>query len=307
MKAVVINKYGGNDVVEVRDMPQPVPGPEEVLIRVRAASVNPADWKIRQGMLKAARGKKFPLPLGRECSGDVIDTGSNVTHFKKGDQVVAVLNVLGLGTFAEYVSAPGKSVFPKPKNISFEQAATIPIAGLTALRCLRDSGGIKNGMKVAIIGAAGGVGHFAVQIAKIFGAEVTAVNRAPHADFVKSIGADKVSDYTKEDFVRSGEKYDIILDAVAKRNFAECKSALMPNGVYVSTLPISGPTGDDGKQAKVVSGGPNQEDMQWMKERIEEGRIKIFVNRVLPLDNAKEALAESETEHASGKIVLKAA
>jgi NADPH:quinone reductase-like Zn-dependent oxidoreductase len=307
MKAVVINKYGGNDVVEVRDVPDPIAGPGEVLIWVLAASVNPVDWKIRQGMLKSTLGKKFPLPLGRECSGEVVEIGRNVTRFKKGDHVVAVLNVTSLGSFAEYVSVPEQSVYPKPANISFEEAATIPIAGLTALRSLRDAGGIKKGMKVAIIGAAGGVGHFAVQIAKVFGAEVTAVNKSVHADFVKSLGADKVSDYTKEDFTRGGEKYDIIFDAVAKRSFAECKDALAENGVYVSTLPVSGQTHEQGKQAKTVSGGPTQEDMQWMKERIEEGRIKIAVKKVFSLDHAGDALAESETEQVSGKLVLKAA
>jgi NADPH:quinone reductase-like Zn-dependent oxidoreductase len=258
-------------------------------------------------MLKSALGKNFPLPLGRECSGEVVETGRNVTRFNKGDHVIAVLDVISLGSFAEYVSVPQQSVYSKPKSISFEEAATIPIAGLTALRSLRDAGGINNGMKVAIIGAAGGVGHFAVQIAKVFGAEVTAVNKVVHGDFVKSLGADKVSDYTKEDFTRGGEKYDIIFDAVSKRSFAECKDALTENGVYVSTLPISGPTHEQGKQAKTVSGGPTQEDMQWMKERIDEGRIKIAVKKIFPLDHAGDALAESETGQVSGKIVLKAA
>lgn len=307
MKAVIIKKYGGNDVVEVRDVPNPIAGPGEVLIRVRAAGVNPADWKIRQGLFKSVFGNKFPLPLGRECSGDVAETGRNVTRFKKGDHVVAVLNIISLGSFAEYVSVPEQSVFLKPANISFEEAAAIPIAGLTALRALRDDGGIKQGMKVAVIGAAGGVGHFAVQVAKVFGADVTAVNKSVHADFVKGLGADKVSDYTKEDFTRSGEKYDIIFDAVAKCNFEQCKEALTENGVYVSTLPVAGPTQVQGKQARAVSGGPSQEDMQWMKERIEEGRIRIAVTKAFPLDRARDALAESETGQASGKLVLKAA
>jgi NADPH:quinone reductase-like Zn-dependent oxidoreductase len=307
MKAVVINTFGGNDVVEVKDMPNPVAGADEVLIRVRAAGVNPADWKIRQGMIKSALAKKLPLPLGRECSGEVVETGKDVTRFKTGDPVIAVLNVLSRGSFAEYVSVPGQSVFPKPAAISFEQAATIPIAGLTALRSLRDAGGIKKGMNVAIIGAAGGVGHFAIQIAKIFGAKVTAVNRSAHGDLVKSLGADRVSDYTKENVARGSEKYDIIFDAVAKRSFAECKDALTENGVYVSTLPVSGPAQEQGKEAKTVAGGPTQEDMQWMKERIEEGRIKIIVIKAFSLNHAVDALAESEAGHVSGKIVLRVA
>jgi NADPH:quinone reductase-like Zn-dependent oxidoreductase len=307
MKAVVINKYGGSDAVEVKEMPQPVPAPGEVLIRVRAAGVNPIDWKVRQGMLRERLGDKFPIPLGRECSGEVAQTGGKIARFRKGDEVVAVLSAISLGSFAEYVSVPEQSVYQKPKNISFEQAATISIAGLTALRSLRDAAGIKNGMKVAIIGAAGGVGHFAVQIAKIYGAEVTAISRARNADFVKSLGADKVSDYTKEDFTEGRDKYDIIFDAVAKRSFAECKKALTQNGIYVTTLSINGPNEEERKRARVVSGGPTREDMQWMKERIEEERIKIAVNKVYSLDHAGEALAESESEQVSGKIVLQAA
>ncbi len=307
MRAVVINKYGGNDAVEIREMPQPVPAAGEVLIRVRAASVNPIDWKVRQGMLRERLGDKFPIPLGRECSGEVVETGGKIARFRKGDEVIAVLSIISMGSFAEYVSAPEQSVFQKPKNISFEEAATIPIAGLTALRSLRDAGRIKNGMKVAIIGAAGGVGHFAIQIAKIFGAEVTAITQARNTDFVRSLGADKVRDYTKEDFTEGREKYDIIFDAVAKRSFAECKKALSQNGIYITTLSISGPTEEEDKRARVVSGAPTREDMQWMKERIEEDRIKIAVNKVFPLALAGDALAESESEQVSGKLVLNAA
>lgn len=307
MKAIVINKYGGNDAVEVKEMPDPAAGPGEVLIRVKAAGINPADWKIREGMFKSTLGNKFPLPLGRECSGEVVETGANATHFHKGDRVIAALNVITLGSFAEYVSVPQQFVYPLPKNLSFEQAATIPIAGLTALRALRDAGEINQGMHVAINGASGGVGHFAVQIAKVFGAEVTAINQSEHADFVKGLGADKVIDYTKEDFTKSGEKYDIIFDAVAKRSFTECKDALTENGIYVTTLRITGANQERNKRAKAVSGGPTREDMQWMIERIEEGRIKIAVTKAFPLDRARDALAESQSQHASGKLVLKAA
>jgi NADPH:quinone reductase-like Zn-dependent oxidoreductase len=307
MKAVVITHYGGNDVVQVKDMPKPVPGPGDVLIKVIAASINPVDWKIREGKFKGVLGEKFPIPLGRECSGEVVETGEDVVRFKKGDHVVANLNVVSLGSFAEFVSVPGASVYPKPKNISFEQAAAIPVAGLTALRSLRNAGGIRNGMHLAIIGASGGVGHFAVQIAKIFGVTVTAINKTEHEDFVKSLGADRISDYTREDFTKGKEKYDIVFDAVGKRSFTECKDVLTANGVYVSTLGIEGPASEGGKKAKEVSGGATREDMEWMKDRIEEGRIKISVNKVFPLDDVKEALAESESEHVTGKLVLKAA
>jgi NADPH:quinone reductase-like Zn-dependent oxidoreductase len=307
MKAVVINKYGGNDVVEVKEMPRPAPGPDEVLIRVRAASVNPIDWKMRQGMFRGMLGEVFPIALGRECSGEVIETGIAVKLFKKGDEVVGVPKMGRLGSFAEYVAAPEQAVFPKPKNISFEEAATLPIAALTALRALRDAGEIKTGMQVLLVGAAGGVGHFAVQVAKVFGAGVTAVCKGANADFVKGLGADKVIDYTKENFTKGNEKYDIIFDAVAKHHFDECKNVLTPKGVYVSTLQISGHLAEGGKQARMVSGGPTAEDMAWMKARIEEGKIRVAIGKVYALENAREALAESETEQARGKIVLKAA
>ena len=307
MKAVVINKYGGNDVIEVKEMPRPAPGPDEVLIRVRAASVNPIDWKIRQGMLRGMLRAAFPIVLGRECSGEVIEAGGAVKLFKKGDEVIAVPEMGQLGSFAEYVAAPEQAVFPKPKNISFEEAATLPIAALTALRALRDAGEIKKDMKVLVVGAAGGVGHFAIQVAKVFGADVTAVCKGSNADFVKGLGADKVIDYTKENFTKGSGKYDIIFDAVAKHFFDECKNVLTPKGVYVSTLQISGHLAEGGKQARMVSGGPTPEDMAWMKARIEEGKIRVAIGKVYALDNAREALAESETEQARGKIVLKAA
>ncbi len=307
MKAVLINKYGHNNVVEIRDLLRPRPGATEVLIRVRAASVNPVDWKIREGMMRSMLGEAFPLVLGRECAGEIVETGSSVKRFRKGDYVVAIPDIRRLGSFAEYAVAPEQSVYPKPVTVSFEEAAAVPIAGLTALRALRDAGGIGAGMKVAIIGAAGGVGHFAVQIAKIFGAEVTAVCKGENADFVKGLGADKVVDYTKEDFTKGDGRYEIVFDAVAKRSFEECKEVLTPTGVYIRTLPFAGPTEDGGKKARTVPGGPNAADMDWMKMQIEAGRIRISIDRVFPLDQAREALAYSETETARGKIILKAA
>ncbi len=307
MKAVAISKYGNNSVVEIKNLSQPKAGPSEVLIRVHAASVNPVDWKIRDGMMRAMLGESFPLVLGRECSGEVVEAGSAVTRFKKGDQVIAITDMHRLGSFAEYAVAPEQTVYLKPDNISYEEAASIPIAGLTALRALRDAGEITPGKEVLVIGAAGGVGHFAVQIAKLFGAHVTAVCKGGNAGFVKSLGADEVIDYTKEDFTRGQKLYDIIFDAVAKRTFEECKSVLFPRGIYIRTLPITGETEAGGRKAKGVPGGPTASDMDWMKKQIEEGKLKVAIDKVYPLDHAKDALAYSEKEQARGKIVLKAA
>ena len=312
MKAVVINKFGGNDVVEIQDMPRPVPGPGEVLIKVHAASINPVDWKIRSGMLKIVTGSKFPLILGRECAGQVVEAGSAVKKYRKGDQVVGVPGIKRMGAFAEYVCASEKTVFPKPKNIGFEEAASIPIAGLTALQALRDKAQIAHGNKVLINGASGGVGHFAVQIAKIFGAEVTAVCSGANAGFVKSLGADRVIDYTKEDFTRGGARYDIIFDAVAKRSFGECKRVLSSKGIYVSTLPTFSVIVNQyitgfltAKKARLVNVSPNPADMEWMRTPVEAGKITIVIDKIYSLDQAKEALAYSETGKAKGKIVLK--
>lgn len=307
MKAVLINKYGHNNVVEIKSMSRPKPGPNEVLIRVRAAGVNPVDWKIREGMMGAMLGDVFPIVLGRECAGEVVEIGASVKGFNKGDQVIAIPDIRRQGSFAEYAVAPELTVYPKPVNISFEEAAAVPIAGLTALRSLRDAGTISAGKKVLVIGAAGGVGHFGIQIAKIFGAEVTAVCKGTNTDFAKNLGADKVIDYTKEDYTKGSVRYDIIFDSVAKRTFEECKSILTPNGIYIRTLPNEGATEEGGKKAKNVPGGPTREDMEWMKARIEEGKIRVAIDKVYSLDEARDALAFSETEQVRGKIVLKAA
>jgi NADPH:quinone reductase-like Zn-dependent oxidoreductase len=312
MKAVVINKFGGNDVVEIQDLPRPALRPEEVLIKVHAASINPVDWKIRSGMLRMITGSKFPMMLGRECAGEVVETGGEVKKFRKGDQVVGVPSIKRMGAFAEYAIAQQKATFPKPKNIGFEEAAAIPIAGLTALQALRNKGHIAPGWTVLINGASGGVGHFAVQIAKIFGSEVTAVCSGANAGFVKSLGADHVIDYSQEDFTGGDARYDIIFDAVAKHSFGECKRVLSSKGVYVSTLPSLSVIVNQyitgfltAKKATFINVSPNSADMEWMKAQIEAGRINIVIDKIYSLDQAKEAMAYSETGKAKGKIVLK--
>jgi NADPH:quinone reductase-like Zn-dependent oxidoreductase len=312
MKAVVFNKYGGNDVVEIRDVLMPTCGPEDVMIKVYAASINPVDWKVRYGHVKIITGSTFPKILGNECAGEVAETGGRVKKFKKGDHVIGWPSVRRLGAFAEYACTGESATFPKSRNISFEETASIPIAGLTALQALRDKGRIASGKKVLINGASGGVGHFAVQIAKIFGAEVTGVCSGANVDFVKSLGADRVIDYTRQDFTKGTERYELIFDAVAKRSFGECKNVLMPNGSYVSTLPsLSVVVSQYGtgfftaKKAMTVMVAQNESDLAWITSRIEAGKIKVTIGRVYSLDQAKEALAHSESGKARGKIVLK--
>lgn len=311
MQAVVIDRYGGNEVVEVREAPLPTPGPEEVLIRVRAASVNPVDWKIRGGMLRIFTGRSFPKVLGCECAGEVAEAGAGVKRFRKGDRVIGYPGIKRLGAFAEYACVREESTFPLPETIPFEQASTLPIAGLTALQALRTLGRIAAGHEVLINGASGGVGTFAVQIARISGARVTAVCSAANAELVRELGAERTIDYRREDFTQGPDRYDIVFDAVSKRSFAECKRVLAPNGLYVATLPTPSVllsqylTGFlTRKKARVIMVRPNADDLAWLTGRIEAGRIRVVLDRVYPLEEAREALAYSETGKARGKVVL---
>ncbi|MBI5103124.1 MAG: NAD(P)-dependent alcohol dehydrogenase [Nitrospirae bacterium] len=311
MKAVVFNKYGGNEVIEVRQMPAPAPNPGDVLIKVHAASVNPVDWKVRQGMARLLTGSRFPKVLGSECAGEIVKTGKEVRIFREGDMVIGFPGIRRLSAFAEYVCVSEDNTFTKPGNISFGEASTIPVAGLTALQSLRNLGRISRNSRVLINGASGGVGTFAVQIAKIFEARVTAVASGPNAPLLKDLGADVIIDYTSEDFTKGDERYDIVFDAVSKRSFSECKGVLAPHGVYVNTLPLPsvllyqyGIGFLMNKKARSVMVSPNRADMEWMRGNIEAGKIRVIIDRVYPLDRIVEALAYSETGKARGKIVL---
>lgn len=312
MKAAVFSRYGGNEVVEVKDVSVPTAGPGEVVIKVHAASVNPVDWKVRDGQARIFTGSKFPKVLGCECAGEIFETGAGAARFRKGDRVVMYTSVKRLGAFAEYACASEDRVYPIAEGVSFEQAACLPIAGLTALQSLRDHGRIGAGKKVLINGAAGGVGHFAVQIAKVFGAEVTGVTSGRNVEFVKGLGADKVIDYAKEDFTRGGERYDLVFDAVSMSSFGACKRVMTDSGRYVNTLPNATIVVQiitsflPGKKARSMWVKPNAADMAWMMEQIRSGKVKVFIEQSYPLDRVKDALAASETGRTRGKIVLKA-
>src|SRR5512139_3005362 len=237
MKAAVFGRYCGNEVFEIRDIPAPVPGPGEVQVKVRAAGVNPVDWKVRSGQARIFTGSNFPKVLGYECAGEIAETGSGAAMFRRGDRVVLYTGVKRLGAFAGYACASAGTVYPVPAGISLEHAACLPIAGLTALQSLRDHGRIARGSKVLINGASGGVGYFAVQIAKVFGAEVTGVCSSRNIEFVKGLGADRVIDRGKEDFTLGSIPYDLVFDAVSMSSFWDCRKVLTPADVYVSTLP----------------------------------------------------------------------
>ncbi|BAY66216.1 alcohol dehydrogenase zinc-binding domain-containing protein [Calothrix brevissima NIES-22] len=310
MKAVVIRRYGSAEVLQYEDVEQPTIKPDQLLVKIHASSVNPVDWKIRKGMLRSLIWKKFPMILGFDLAGEVVEVGSAVTGFQPGDAIYGSTAVPG-GAYAEFAAVPASIVAPKPTNLNYEQAAVVPLAALTALQALRDQGNIQSGQHVLINGAAGGVGIFAVQIAKALGTVVTGVCSTKNLDFVKSLGADRVIDYTQQDFTKDIEPYDIIFDVVGKRSPSQCKGVLKPNGVYITTLPSVESfvqsiltTFLPGQKVKFILEKPNTQDLLYLKELIEAGKMRVVIHRTYPLQELAAAHTESETERAIGKIAI---
>lgn len=311
MKAVVFDRYGSVEVLQYQELSKPKIKPDQLLVRVRASSINPVDWKIRQGHLQLLSGFNFPRIVGSDISGVVVEIGWEVTKFQPGDEVYTFLNPLTGGACAEYCAVPESAAAIKPQNITHTEAATVPIAGLTALQALRDLGEIQAGKKVLINGASGGVGIFAVQIAKAMNALVTGVCSAKNRDFVNNLGADFVLDYAEVDFTKQTEKYDIILDAVGKKTFAECENVLETDGVYISTLPSFDNLAPmflswfmPGKKAKSIVANANNSDLGVLRELIESGKVEPIVDRTYSLPEVAAAHAYSETGRAVGKIAI---
>jgi NADPH:quinone reductase-like Zn-dependent oxidoreductase len=310
MKAVVIRRYGATDVLQYEELEQPQIQPDQLLVRVYASSVNPIDWKTRKGMLSLLTGNKFPMILGFDVAGEVVAVGSQVTRFQVGDAIYGSTKFPG-GAYAEFAAIPENLAALKPTNLSYEEAATVPLAAMTALQSLRDLGHILPRQKVLINGAAGGVGIFAVQITKALDAEVTGVCSTRNLEFVKSLGADRVIDYTQQDFTSEKIQYDIIFDVVAKRSLADCKKVLKPNGIFVSTLPnpdilIQGFFSMflPGQKAKLILEKPNAQDLVYLKELIETGKVRTVIDRTYPLQELAAAHTYSESERAVGKIAI---
>ena len=310
MKAQVIRRYGAAEVLQYEDVEQPKIEPTQLLVKVRASSVNPIDWKIRKGMLSLITGSKFPKILGFDVAGEVVEVGSGVTRFKLGDAIYGSTSFPG-GGYAEFAAVPENLVALKPTNLSYEEAAAVPLAALTALQALRDQGNIQTGQNVLINGAAGGVGSFAVQIAKALGAEVTGVSSTKNLDLVKSLAVDRVIDYTQQDFAQDTAQYDIIFDAVGKRSLSQTKRVLKPNGVYITTLPSPEVFLESVltaflpvQKAKFILQKPNTQDLIYLKELIEAGKIRAVIDRTYPLQELAAAHGYSETGRAVGKIAL---
>jgi 2-desacetyl-2-hydroxyethyl bacteriochlorophyllide A dehydrogenase len=311
MKAVFINQYGSTQVLQDGDMETPSINRDQLLVKVYASSVNPVDWKIRAGQLQFLTGYKFPMVLGFDVSGEVVAVGDSVTRFQTGDKVYAYLDSLPGGAYAEYAAVSEQVACFKPDNMSYEQAAAVPLAATTALQALRDLGQILPGHKVLINGASGGVGSFAVQIAKAFKAEVTAVCSTQNVELVKSLGGDRVIDYTVQDFTKDTSVYDIIFDAVGKQSFSGCQNILKPNGVYVTTLPDPDSLVQSfltfllpGKKSKLIVAQSSGQDLAYLKELIEGGKIRSVIDRTYSLEELAAAHAESEQGHVVGKLVI---
>ncbi|MBI5842015.1 MAG: NAD(P)-dependent alcohol dehydrogenase [Chloroflexi bacterium] len=320
MKAMVYAKYGPPDVLQLKEVEKPTPRDDEVLIKIYAASVNAADWhlltadiflvRLAMGLLKP----KYTI-LGADVAGRVEAIGRNVKQFQLGDEVFGDVFGHGNGSFAEYVSVPESDLVLKPANLSFEQAAAVPLAAVTALQGLRDQGQIRPGQKVLINGASGGVGTFAVQIAKSFGAEVTAVCSTQNLDIARSIGADQVIDYTKEDFTQNGQQYDLILAANGYHSILDYKRALCPRGIYVMAggsqaqmfqALLLGPwmSQSKGKKLGALSAKANQKDLVLIKELLEAGKVVPVIDKRYPLREVPEALRYLGAGHARGKVII---
>jgi NADPH:quinone reductase-like Zn-dependent oxidoreductase len=320
MQAIIQDQYGSADVLRLQEVIKPVVGLDDVLVRVRAAGLHIGDWHVMTGQPYLMRiiGFGFRAPKARvrgiDAAGVVEAVGQNVTQFQAGDEVFGTCD----GAFAEYALARADMLAPKPANLTFEQAAAVPTSASTALQALRNAGGIQSGQKVLIVGASGGVGLFAVQIAKSFRAEVTGVCSTAKVDMVRSSGADHVIDYTKEDFTRTGKRYDLILDVGGNRSLSQLRRALILHG----TLVLVGGEGGDrwigigrpiqallvspivSQKLRPLSSKPNKADLQFLEELIEAGKVTPFIDRTYPLSETADAMRQLEERRGRGKVVI---
>jgi len=322
MKAAVYTRYGPPDVVQIKDVEKPVPKDNEVLLKVRAASVNPVDWHFMRGtpyIVRIVAGLRKPkiTRLGVDVAGQVEAVGRNVTQFKPGDEVFGTCK----GAFAEYACTSERALVAKPDNVPFEQAASVPVAAFTALQGLRDKGHIQPGQKVLINGAAGGVGTFAVQIAKSFGADVTGVCSTRNVGLVRSIGADQVIDYTQADFTKSGQRYDLFFDCVGNHSLSACRRVLNPKGIHIMVgAPSGGGRWMIGPLARLVKmlllswfmsqkfvtfiARSSKEDLTIMHELMKAGKVTPVIDKRYRLSEVPEAIRYLEEGHARGKVVV---
>ncbi|MBE0684039.1 MAG: NAD(P)-dependent alcohol dehydrogenase [Anaerolineales bacterium] len=318
MKAMVYQKYGSPDVLKLEEVKKPTPSDNQLLIKIRAASVNRSDWEGLIGRPLYARIGGLFTPgnkiLGSDIAGTVEAVGKDIKLFKPGDEVFGLMLNYG-GSFAEYACKSERALALKPAGMSFEEAAAIPQAAFIALQGIREKGQVQPGQKVLINGAGGGTGAFAIQLAKLAGAEVTGVDNTEKMDFMRSLGADHVIDYTKEDFTKSGQQYDLILDVIANRSIFAYLRALKPNGNYfmaggsVATMFQSLLLGPSirritGKRIELLIVRTDAKDLVYMTELIESGKVRLVIDKRYPLSETPEALRYLGEGHAKGKVVI---
>lgn len=314
MKTITQTKYGPPDVLQLKEVAKPMPKDGEVLVEVMAASINYSDWVYVRGKPFVARlmGSGMLKPknilLGADIAGRVEEVGKNAKQFQPGDEIYTDLSVCGWGGFAEYVVVPEHVITLKPANLTFEEAAAVPQASIVALQGLRDAGKIQPGKKVLINGASGGIGTFAVQIAKFFGAEVTGVCSAKNFDLVRSLGADEVIDYTQEDITLSGQRYDLILDIKAYRPVSDWERVLDPKGIYAlaggSIIRIMQTAMAGNERMVNFQEKPTQADLDFMAELIESGKVTPVIDKRYPLSEISEAIKHYGKGHSRGKVVI---
>lgn len=312
MKAAVIDSFGSSSNLHVRDIPRPTIETNQILVEIHASSVNPIDWKIGAGMMGDRYGKDFPMVLGLDASGIVVDVGEDVTGFSVGDEVFARSDNGAGKCYAEYVALNPRTVAHKPPNLRHVEAAAMPLAALTPLVGLRDCGQLQSGQRVLIVGASGGVGVFAVQIAKIMGADVTGVCSAANVDLVRELGADRVIDYTTEDVLQDGHSFDIIYDTVGSQGVEAAQRSLTDAGVYVTLVPvpgidffIPGQTAREAGKGYFVVWTPHAADLQILSAWTGEGRLRPVIDSEFTLDDIQAAHVRSKSLRARGKIVIR--
>lgn len=312
MKAVVMKKYGMPDVLEIANISRPQINDNQVLVEVYASSVNPVDWKIRKGSLKLFIRKKLPCILGGDIAGRVVKVGENVQFFRVGDEVFGKIDIVKNGAYAEYVATSASHLALKPQKMNFIEAATLPLAGLTALQALRNMGKIRKGMSVLVNGCSGGVGSFALQLVKAYGCKATGVCSTRNIEFAKELGADRVIDYTKEDIHLLQEEYDIFFDVVGNQEYSKVKHILQGEGIFVTTLPsfnilLLGSIHNilSSKKMKKIFVQESKEDLELLADFVDAGQLKTYIDKTYDLSDVAKAHQYSETGRVVGKISLK--
>lgn len=311
MKAVIYRQYGGIEVLEIESMEKPKINDNQLLVAVHASSVNPIDWKIRRGDIKIVSGINFPNKLGCDFAGEVAALGKNVSGYKIGDAVYGTIDPAEGGAYAEYLAVSPDNVAVKPANMSFEQAATMPTVGLTALQGLTHQAKIKPGDQVLINGCSGGVGIMAVQIAKIYGTEATGVCSEKGFAISRKMGADKLINYHEDKLLETKERFDIFFDVVANQNFTKAKKLLKKHGTFVTTKPspktfIQSEVDSlfSSKKFKFILAHPNTEDLNTLRELIERGKLTTVIDKTFSLEEIKAAHAYGETMRTKGKVAI---